>query len=76
MNCQKPGTDDSSSKEKIKYGCPEPSIVLGKPTNAALGITIHDKKWTDGSISLESVSKDLKRLGKVSSQMRIYGYPC
>ncbi|KAK4759924.1 hypothetical protein SAY87_023055 [Trapa incisa] len=45
-------------------------MVSGKPPNAALGITIHDKKWTDGSISLEFVSMDLKKLCKEAMQRK------
>lgn len=50
--------DDPSSNEKAKSGTPEP--ITSVP-----GITIHDKKWTDGSVALDSVSKELNRLGKV-----------
>lgn len=71
MNCKKHGADESSSKEKSKPRCPEASMVLEKP---GLGITIYDKKWTDGSVSLQSVSKDIEMLGKVSLRMRIVRY--
>lgn len=50
--------DDPSSNENAKFGTPE--SVTSVP-----GITIHDKKWTDGSVPLDSVCKELQRLGKV-----------
>ncbi|KAG9443379.1 hypothetical protein H6P81_014719 [Aristolochia fimbriata] len=34
-------------------------------------VTIHDRKWTDGSISLDAVSPTLARLGKDAIQRRI-----
>lgn len=36
-----------------------------KPNVAAPVITIHEKKWTDGSVSLDVVSSGLAKLGKV-----------
>lgn len=33
--------------------------------NCATKIKIHDPKWTDGSIPLDTVSENLARLGKV-----------
>ncbi|XP_010047762.2 LOW QUALITY PROTEIN: uncharacterized protein LOC104436628 [Eucalyptus grandis] len=56
--------DDLSSDEKAKSGTPE-------RTTSAPGITIHDKKWTDGSVSLDSVSKELNRLGKEAMQRKL-----
>ncbi|XP_031384319.1 flocculation protein FLO11 [Punica granatum] len=70
VNCPKPGTDGSSGKEKSKSRIAEASPVSEKSPDATLGITIHDKKWTDGSTSLDSVSKDLEKLGKEAMQRR------
>ncbi|KAJ9168403.1 hypothetical protein P3X46_019931 [Hevea brasiliensis] len=47
--------DDSSSNETVKE---------------ALGFTVHEKKWTDGSVPLDTVSADLARLGKEAMQRR------
>lgn len=40
----------------------------GKPNGAAPVITIHEKKWTDGSVSLDVVSSGLAKLGKVHKE--------
>lgn len=40
-----------------------------KPTCAALGFTMHEKKWTDGSVPLDKVSAELARLGKVKMEI-------
>lgn len=36
-----------------------------KSNGAAPVITIHEKKWTDGSVSLDMLSSGLAKLGKV-----------
>lgn len=59
------GGDDSSSDEKTKSGSPEDCLAQEKRSCTALGITVHERKWTDGSVSLDAVSSDLSRLGKV-----------
>lgn len=64
-NGRKPNSDDSSSHEKTKSSSPGGCLILEKPSSAALGITVHEKKWTDGSVKLDAVSADLARLGKV-----------
>ncbi|XAR66971.1 hypothetical protein NMG60_11013372 [Bertholletia excelsa] len=66
VNDQKP--DDSESTEKAK---PESGSVTDKSTRAAPAITIHDKKWTDGSVPLDAVSSSLAKLGKEAMQRRI-----
>ncbi|XP_051131119.1 uncharacterized protein LOC127251460 [Andrographis paniculata] len=42
-----------------------------KVTDAAPVIAIHEKKWTDGSVSLDTVSSGLAKLGKDAMQRRI-----
>lgn len=37
----------------------------GKSNGVAPVITIHEKKWTDGSVSLDMLSSGLAKLGKV-----------
>lgn len=56
--------DDPSSNEKAKFRTPE--SITSVP-----GITIHDKKWTDGSVPLDSVCKELQRLGKEAMQRKL-----
>ncbi|PIN02294.1 hypothetical protein CDL12_25194 [Handroanthus impetiginosus] len=41
-----------------------------KPNGAAPVITIHEKKWTNGSVSLDIVSSGLAKLGKDAMQRR------
>ncbi|KAL1553231.1 hypothetical protein AAHA92_13931 [Salvia divinorum] len=41
-----------------------------KPNGAAPVITIHEKKWTDGSVSLDAVTSGLAKLGKDAMQRR------
>lgn len=57
--------DDASNNEKTKPSSPEGCLDKEKPACAALGFTVHEKKWTDGSVPLDAVSTDLARLGKV-----------
>ncbi|XP_031256816.1 uncharacterized protein LOC116114807 [Pistacia vera] len=59
-------SDDSSTKKDTKPSSPETSLSYG-----ALGITVHEKKWTDGSVPLDSVSSDLARLGKEAMQRKV-----
>ncbi|KAL0308237.1 UNVERIFIED_CONTAM: hypothetical protein Sradi_5766000 [Sesamum radiatum] len=48
----------------------ESSVEHEKPNCAAPVITIHEKKWTDGSMSLDAVSSGLAKLGKDAMQRR------
>ncbi|TQD92257.1 hypothetical protein C1H46_022139 [Malus baccata] len=66
------GGDDSSSNEKTKSGSLKDLVVQERPSCAAApGITVHEKKWTDGSVSLDAVSSDLARLGKEALQRKV-----
>ncbi|KAB2618507.1 hypothetical protein D8674_014376 [Pyrus ussuriensis x Pyrus communis] len=66
------GGDDSSSNEKTKSGSLKDLVVQEKPSCAAApGITVHEKKWIDGSVSLDAVSSDLARLGKEALQRKV-----
>lgn len=44
--------------------------------DAAPVITIHERKWTDGSVSLDSVSSDLAKLGKVHKNRDHISFKC
>ncbi|GER26997.1 hypothetical protein STAS_02666 [Striga asiatica] len=48
----------------------ESSVEQEKANGAAPVITIHEKKWTDGSVSLDMVSSGLAKLGKDAMQRR------
>ncbi|CAH8338723.1 unnamed protein product [Eruca vesicaria subsp. sativa] len=49
------------SEEKVKSCSSESSLV---------DITYHDRKWTDGSVPLDSISGDLAKLAKEAMQRR------
>ncbi|XP_020225542.1 uncharacterized protein LOC109807439 isoform X2 [Cajanus cajan] len=68
---QKPGGNDSSSNEKTKAGSPQSCGLEDNSNFAAMGITIHEKKWTDGSVPLDAVSGNLARLGKEAMQRKV-----
>lgn len=68
---QKPGSNDSSSNEKTKVGSPESCVPEEKSNFAAMGITVHEKKWTDGSVALDAVSGNLSKLGKEAMQRKV-----
>ncbi|KAG4930221.1 hypothetical protein AAZX31_17G117000 [Glycine max] len=68
---KKPGSNDSSSNEKTKAGSPQSCVLEEKSNFAATGFTIHEKKWTDGSVPLDAVSGNLARLGKEAMQRKI-----
>ncbi|CAI9100273.1 OLC1v1037237C1 [Oldenlandia corymbosa var. corymbosa] len=63
--------DDISSDDIIKSSPIESPAAVEKHKVAAPVITIHEKKWTDGSIPLDTVSSDLARLGREARQRRI-----
>lgn len=58
---------DSSStcEEKAKSSSSESSLLEEVSAFEGLGITYHEKKWTDGSVPLDSISEDLTKLVKV-----------
>lgn len=72
MSGRKPNSDDSSNNEKAKSSLSEDCIVQERPSCAALGVTVHERKWTDGSVSLDALSADLARLGKVENGIHSY----
>lgn len=70
MNGRRPNTDDSPTDEKTKPSSLDSHLNVEKPNFEALGIAVHEKKWTDGSVPLDAVSSDLARLGKVCIKIR------
>ncbi|GMI92763.1 CORTICAL MICROTUBULE DISORDERING3 [Hibiscus trionum] len=69
VHSQKSNDENSSSNEKTNASPPEDGSPPEKPTCA--GITIHEKKWTDGSVSWDTISADLEKLGKEAMQRRV-----
>ncbi|XP_022756462.1 uncharacterized protein LOC111304206 [Durio zibethinus] len=72
-NSQKSNDENSSSNGKTKASPPEEGSAPEKSTceGGLLGITIHDKKWTDGSVSWDTLSAELAKLGKEAMQRRV-----
>nr|GMD01869.1 uncharacterized protein LOC109148017 isoform X1 [Ipomoea batatas]GMD18966.1 uncharacterized protein LOC109148017 isoform X1 [Ipomoea batatas] len=62
--CQDDGTNDEKVKSTESFPAPE------KP-NMAPVIPVHEKKWTDGSVPLDSLTSDLAKLGKEAMQRRV-----
>nr|XP_023915989.1 uncharacterized protein LOC112027572 [Quercus suber]POF06116.1 hypothetical protein CFP56_45975 [Quercus suber] len=71
VNGRRPNTDDSPTDEKTKPSSPDSHLNGENPNFDALGIAVHEKKWTDGSVPLDAVSSDLARLGKEAMQRRV-----
>ena len=57
--------DESSGFENSNPNLGEGSFVTEKSSNVAPVIAVHEKKWTDGSVPLDSISSELAKLGKV-----------
>ncbi|WCJ29736.1 hypothetical protein M5689_011351 [Euphorbia peplus] len=62
--------DDSSSNASTYCSTPECFLDKEKLSCTALGFTLHEKKWTDGSIPMDTVSADLAKLGKEAIHRR------
>ncbi|KAE8671402.1 DNA ligase 1-like [Hibiscus syriacus] len=73
VHSQKPNDESSTSNEKRKPSRPEGGPSSEKPAcgGGALGITIHEKKWTDGSVPWDNLSPNLAKLGKEAMQRRV-----
>ena len=65
---QKSNSDDSVTKERAKSSSNE-AFVQEIANSGDLAITVHKKKWTDGSVALDTVSSDLAMLGKVKTDL-------
>ncbi|CAN8232340.1 unnamed protein product [Cochlearia groenlandica] len=64
---------DSSTREEKPKPCSSESSLLGEEEVSAfvgLGITYHEKKWTDGSVPLDNISEELAKLGKEAMRRR------
>ncbi|KAL1207569.1 hypothetical protein V5N11_032464 [Cardamine amara subsp. amara] len=64
-------SDSSSTCEGKAKSCSSESSLLEEVSAfEGLGITYHEKKWTDGSVPLDSISEDLTKLVKEAMQRR------
>ncbi|KAK8343270.1 hypothetical protein V6Z12_A07G003800 [Gossypium hirsutum] len=73
VHSQKSNDGNSSSNEKRKASSPKDGSAAEKRArgSGALEITVHEKKWTDGSVSWDTLSADLAKLGKEAMQRRV-----
>nr|XP_043612821.1 uncharacterized protein LOC122584822 [Erigeron canadensis] len=65
-----PNLDDLPNVEKVQTSSGDTPLLPERPNTTALGITLHEKKWTDGSVPLDALSLDIKRLGQNALQRR------
>ncbi|XP_074339310.1 uncharacterized protein LOC141677328 [Apium graveolens] len=63
--------DESSGLQNSNPNLGEGSFVTEKSSNVAPVIVVHEKKWTDGSVPLDSISSELAKLGKEAMQRKI-----
>ncbi|KAK1377567.1 Serine/arginine repetitive matrix protein 1 [Heracleum sosnowskyi] len=63
--------DESSGFENSNPNLGEGSFLTEKSSNVAPVIAVHEKKWTDGSVPLDSISSELAKLGKEAMQRKI-----
>lgn len=59
-----------SKYEKTKSSKKTESTSSEKQNLASANVTVHERKWTDGSIPLDAVTSNLAKLGKVDVLLR------
>ena len=65
-----PNQENVSTTEKPRpTGKTECLPVHEKPNHEAPKITVHDRKWTDGTVPLDAVPSNLAKLGKASTHL-------
>lgn len=65
-------SDSSGCEEKAKSCSSESSLVEEVSSFEGLGITYHDRKWTDGSVPLDNISEELAKLVKVRGSVELH----
>lgn len=65
VNDHKPKSDEVQRKEKKKPSSLTECEVPDERKFLGLGITVHDKKWTDGSLLVDAAPANLVKLAKV-----------
>jgi len=73
-NRRKSGSSSSVCEEKAKSCSSESSLLEEVSAFEGLGITYHERKWTDGSVPLDSISDELAKLGKVRNSVLCLSY--
>ncbi|CAL9225097.1 unnamed protein product [Arabidopsis halleri] len=69
-NRRKSDSSSSACEEKAKSCSSESSLLEEVSAVEGLGITYHERKWTDGSVPLASISDELAKLVKEAMQRR------
>ncbi|XP_019089788.1 PREDICTED: uncharacterized protein LOC104732383 [Camelina sativa] len=69
-NRRKSDSSSSACEEKAKSCSSETSILEEVSAFGGVGITYYERKWTDGSVPLDSISEELAKLGKEAMQRR------
>lgn len=64
-NDHRPKSDEVQRKEKKKSSSPSECEVPDERKFSGLGITVHEKKWTDGSALVDAAPANLVKLAKV-----------
>ncbi|GAB4828348.1 hypothetical protein Ancab_035345 [Ancistrocladus abbreviatus] len=65
------GSNDDSSIDENKSSSADELLLPEKSPCLAAALTVHEKKWTDGSVPFNSVSANLAKLGKEAMQRRV-----
>ncbi|PWA59455.1 hypothetical protein CTI12_AA391480 [Artemisia annua] len=61
---------DSPTAKKVRASLCETLPMPERSTTIALGINLHEKKWSDDSVSLDAHSSNIARLGQNAMQRR------
>lgn len=64
-NDHRPKSEEAQRKERKKSFSPSECEVPDERKFSGLGITVHDKKWTDGSVLVDAAPPNLVKLAKV-----------
>ncbi|KGN65379.1 uncharacterized protein LOC101211203 [Cucumis sativus] len=69
-NDHRPKSEEAQRREKKKSFSPSECEVPDERKFSGLGITVHDKKWTDGSVLVDAAPPNLVKLAKDAMQRR------
>ncbi|MQM09577.1 hypothetical protein Taro_042452 [Colocasia esculenta] len=71
VNVEQSKDEDAPINEKARANSNvESSPAKEKPSRVTPKITVHDRKWTDGSVPLDALTDNLVKLGKAALQRR------
>ncbi|XP_038880163.1 uncharacterized protein LOC120071841 [Benincasa hispida] len=70
VNDHKSKSEEVQRKEKKKSSSPSECEVPDERKFSGFGITVHDKKWTDGSVLVDAAPANVVKLAKEAMQRR------